>query len=90
MELIVPHDMVQFSDEPLQEINCSGTDIRWQTEEYAYIKHEKNWLKTNRVWFQNMQKPKPTRQSSLVRTAHISVLMTVHNRDSQYSTEQFW
>jgi len=25
-----------------------------------------------------------------VRTAHLSVLMTVHNFSSQYNTEQFW
>jgi len=25
-----------------------------------------------------------------VRTAHLSVLMTVHNASTQYNTEQFW
>jgi len=25
-----------------------------------------------------------------VRTAHLSVLMTVHNFSTQYKTEQFW
>jgi len=25
-----------------------------------------------------------------VRTAHLSVLMTVHNFGTQYNTEQFW
>ena len=35
----------------------------------------------------------PVRQNPIqrtVRTAHLSVLMTVHNFSTQYSTEQFW
>jgi len=31
-----------------------------------------------------------TENSSCVRTAHISVHMTVHNCVTQHSTEQFW
>jgi len=35
----------------------------------------------------------PVRQNPIhrtVRTAHLSVLMTVHNFKTQYNTEQFW
>jgi len=35
----------------------------------------------------------PVRQNpiqSTIRTAHLSVLITVHNFSAQYSTEQFW
>jgi len=32
----------------------------------------------------------PVRQNPIQRTAHLSVLITVHNFSTQYNTEQFW
>ena len=70
-----------YGDDSFQAIDCTGTDNQTTTESNP---------NTNKLDLVNMQKHKTKKNSSPVRTAHISVYMIVHNCVTQYSTEQCW
>jgi len=56
-----------------------------------YMLYEKKTKYKNTIT-QTLMKLYPVRQNPIqrtVRTAHLSVLMTVHNFSTQYNTEQF-
>jgi len=54
------------------------------------MQYDKKHKYTNKSMHSEMG---PVQQNSIqrtVRTAHLNVLMTVHNFSTQYNTEQFW
>jgi len=54
-----------------------------KTKKYTQINtNESTHSEMGPVWQNPIQRT--------VRTAHLSVLMTVHNFSTQYNTEQFW
>ena len=52
-------------------------------------KHENTYINTNEYMHSEIGTVRQNPIQRTVRTAHLSVLMTVHNFGTQYSTEQF-
>jgi len=81
------HTVGHSADKSLQVINCTGTDNHSHNNHEKIHTHKKKQKKTNtkRIspQLRKAQNPTPICHSSPVRTAHMSVLMTVHNCTTQ-------